>query len=102
MSLALAALLSVNGLALATAAYLHAASQYLENATIKLQRLPALWPIYYRMLLSVLTKPRRLPTQRAMLPSMRIMTGGQHHCLRPCSVPSLFIGTEWHVSCTLT
>ena len=84
MSLALAALLSVNGLALATAAYLHAASQYLEQGTIKLQRLPALWPIYYRMLLSVLTKPRRLPTQRAMLPSMRIITGG--HCRCACLV----------------
>jgi hypothetical protein len=102
MSLALAALLSVSGLALATSAYLHAASQYLEQGTIKLQRLPALWPIYYRMLLSVLTKPRRLPTHRAMLTSMRIMTGGRQHCVRPCSVPSLFIGTEWHVSCTLT
>ena len=80
MSPALAALLSVNGLAVATAAYLHAASQYLQHATIKLQRLPALWPIYYRMLLSVLMKPRRLPMQRTMLPSMHIMTGGHCHC----------------------
>lgn len=82
MSGALAFCLSASGIGIAAAAYLHAASAYLDNATVKLQQLPALWLIYYRVMISVLTKPRRLRSQRTALPQMSITTGV---CLCRCT-----------------
>lgn len=74
MSGALAFCLSASGIGVAAAAYLHASSAYLDNATVKLQQLPALWPLYYRVMVSVLTKPRRLQPERTALQQMSITT----------------------------
>lgn len=78
MSVAMAAILAASGVGLVAATYLHAASRYLDRATVNLHQLPALCPIYYRMLVSLLTKPRRLKSARTTLPAMRITTGARN------------------------
>ena len=76
----LAAMVGVCTAAAAFVAWLHAASMYLHAAAAETRGLPLLWPIYYRILLSLLTKPREISSQNSKLPLKRITTGR----LLPC------------------